>query len=465
MYFHQKTIVLGITGSIAAYKACDLARELFRRGAGRVVPVLTEAATRFITPLTMTALTGETAYSDTLGLDDAGVPVHIRLAQQGDVLVVAPATANALAKMAQGLADDLLSTTFLTFTDKPVLIVPAMNTRMWRHPAVQENVRRLAALPNVMILPPVAGKLACGETGDGHLPDQEAILQALAPLTHPHHNQFEGVHALVTAGGTEEAIDPVRLITNHSSGKMGTALADELYARGARVTLITTRPELAENRLYSVQTVRRMDDMKSAVEAVFPSQDLLLMAAAVSDFSVAQPATEKIKRSELEARGEGFNLRLMPNPDILKSVGAAKRPHQVVVGFAAESQRWLENALQKLTEKHLDAIVLNDISRSDIGFAVDDNEVTILFRQSREPLTIPKQPKTQVAAAILDSLHARFYMPQSSVAAPFQAVPAPAVQPVSVPESMPASRQPVYRATQPASPKDELQLENWMLQS
>lgn len=414
MNFSGKTIAIGICGSIAAYKACDLIRELYRRGAKRIIPILTDSAATFITPLTLQALSGEpvlgcpsgvTSDPDQNPIDAQGVPLHIAIAQQADLLVILPATCNFIAKMAQGLADDLLSTTFMSFTDKPVLIAPAMNTRMWQHPIFQENLNRLRALPTISVVEPVAGKLACGETGEGHLAPQETLLQAMYRILHPQAGSLRGLRALVSAGGTREPIDPVRVITNRSSGKMGIALADELWARGAEVTLVVTRPALATDlseRLYSVQVAETNPAMKNALAEQFSKTDLLMMAAAVSDFKVVNPASQKIKRQDETT----LNIELTTQDDILASLGRQKQSGQVLVGFAAESRDPEQNrtyALEKLSRKNLDAIVLNDISRPDIGFKSNENEVTLLF-ENRPAVTLTKAPKAEIAAGLIQHL-------------------------------------------------------------
>ena len=399
MDFSGKTIALGITGGIAAYKVCDLIREMYRRDAQRVVCAMTPSAEAFVTPLTLQALSREPVYTSELSVDPTGVPVHILLAQQADVFVIIPATADTLAKLAHGLADNLVTTTAITFTDKPVLIVPAMNTRMWEHPLTRENVEKLKSLPNVSFVEPYAGSLACGETGDGHLADQEGIMQAIYKATHPQQNIYRGIRAVVTAGGTSEPIDPVRVISNRSSGKMGLALADELAAMGADVTLVTTRPPAP--RRYQIVAVQTADEIQKALNDRFDRTDLLLMAAAISDFSVEDPAERKIKKAQIK---EDPTISLVSNPDILAELGARKKPGQVFVGFAAESHDLLANAIEKLKKKNLDAIVANDISRAEIGIGSDDNEVTLLFAEG-ESQVFEKAPKTEVARSLLRALH------------------------------------------------------------
>jgi phosphopantothenoylcysteine decarboxylase/phosphopantothenate--cysteine ligase len=396
--FSGKTIALAVTGSIAAYRTCDLIRELYRLNALRVMVLLSQSATEFVTPLSLQILSREAVHLNDLSVNEQGVPIHIATAQDADVLVVVPCTANMLARLAHGLADDLVSTTAISFTDKPMVIVPAMNTRMWRNPLTKKNVELLSALPNVTVITPISGNLACGETGDGHLADQSVILQYIYRQLHPQAGLFNRMSAIVTAGGTREPLDPVRTLTNRSSGKMGLALADELFGMGASVTLITTQAP-ANSRPYPVVTVDRADEMRIAIENRFSSADLLLMSAAVSDYRVEAPAKQKIKR------GEGpLILELAPNTDILAQLSKQKRPDQVVVGFAAETEHLLAHAREKLERKNLDLVVANDISREDIGFNHEFNEVTLLFRD-KEQTAIPRGPKTLVARELLTVLH------------------------------------------------------------
>ncbi|HEY9745936.1 MAG TPA: bifunctional phosphopantothenoylcysteine decarboxylase/phosphopantothenate--cysteine ligase CoaBC [Oculatellaceae cyanobacterium] len=407
MDFSGKTIVIGITGGIAAYKACDLIRELYRLGAERVICILTPSAEAFVTPLTLQALSRQPVYSSELAVDPSGTPIHIVLAQQADALLILPATADCIAKLANGFSDNLVTTTAITFTGKPVLIAPAMNTRMWQHPLTQENVRKLESLPDYTIIYPSHGQLACGETGEGHLADQTTILQHLYRMLHPQAGLYRGVKALVTAGGTFEPIDPVRVISNRSSGKMGLALADELWAMGADVTLVTTMPP--SGRLYKVLSVQTANDMREAVLTHAPENRVIFMAAAVSDYAVANASPQKIKRE----REASPSIELVPNPDILAELGQQKHPEQILIGFAAETENLLKNASDKLQRKNLDAIVANDISRTDIGFAVDENEVTILFADQSQ-CTLPKAPKAEIAQQLLELLARRLNSPRTA---------------------------------------------------
>ncbi|HEY9687514.1 MAG TPA: bifunctional phosphopantothenoylcysteine decarboxylase/phosphopantothenate--cysteine ligase CoaBC [Coleofasciculaceae cyanobacterium] len=400
MDFSGKTIVIGVTGGIAAYKACDLIRELYRRQAARVLCVMTSSAQNFITPLTLQALSREPVYTSELAVDDSGTPLHITLAQQADALLILPATADTVAKLAAGFADNMVTTTAITFTGKPILLAPAMNTRMWENPLTRENLDKLRQLPNFTVIEPKSGHLACGETGEGHLADQESILQALYQAVHPQMGLFKGIKAVVTAGGTTEPIDPVRVISNRSSGKMGLALADELFAMGADVTLVTTRPP--GPRPYSIVAVQTATEMQQALDSRFEKTNLLLMAAAVSDFAVENPAEQKIKR---ENQPEP-QINLVSNPDILAELGQRKRPGQVLVGFAAESGNLIKNAEDKLRRKQVDAIVANDISQEGIGIGADENEVTLLF-PGQPPQPLPRASKGEVARQLLRVIHDR----------------------------------------------------------
>ena len=400
MDFSGKTIAVAITGGIAAYKACDFVRELYRRKADRVLCIMTPNAKEFITPLTLQALSRYPVYSEALAVDHGGVPIHIVVAQQADALIILPATSDSLSKLANGAADNLVTTSAITFTGKPVLVVPAMNTRMWDHPLTQQNLETLRSVPHYSVVEPTSGKLACGETGDGHLADQETILQALYKSVHPHRGQFKGIRAVVTAGGTSEPIDPVRVISNRSSGKMGLALADELFAMGASVTLISTKPP--NSRLYEVVPVKTAADMQTELNARFENNDLLLMAAAISDYTPANPATHKIKREQQLTP----TLALTPNPDILATLGQRKRPGQFLVGFAAESQDLLKNATDKFHRKNLDAIAANDISRNNIGFESDQNEMTLIFANG-ESIKLELADKDLIARRLLLALHER----------------------------------------------------------
>lgn len=389
MNFQGKRILLGVSGSIAAYKAAELARKLVAAGA-EVRVVMTRAAMEFVGPITFQALTGGKVGTGLWGGESEPLE-HVSLGQEVDAIVLAPATANLVGKMAGGIGDDLLSTILLAAT-KPVLVCPAMNTEMWRHPAVQENLARLKAR-GLRVIEPEAGELACGAVGPGRLPDLHIIMEALAALVTV--QDLAGHRLLVTAGPTHEDLDPVRFLTNRSSGKMGYALARVGRRRGAQVCLVSGPSAL--DAPYEVERVmvRSAGEMRDALQARFKEADALLMAAAVSDYRPASSQPLKIKRSRQEVE-----LRLVQNPDILKEIRGLK-DRQVVVGFAAETHDLEAEARRKMVDKGLDLIVANDITRLDAGFAVDTNEVTVIHRDGRL-VRLPLLSKDQVAEKILD---------------------------------------------------------------
>jgi len=413
--FHNQHIVLGICGGIAAYRSADLIRELYRRGAHRVSVLLTPGGAEFVQPLTFAALSREACQLSPYEVTPDGTPLHIAMAQQADALLVHPATADMLAKLAHGFADDVVTTTAISFTDKPVVIAPAMNTRMWDNPATQANRAQLERYPHVSLVPPTVGALACGETGAGHLAPQEIVLLALKralTLAHCHANGLPtlvGQYVLVTAGGTTAPLDPVRYLTNHSSGKMGVALADMAYTLGATVTLITTNTVHLtglSDRPYAVHTASTPDAMLKAVHAHFPHADWTIMAAAVSDYAPATVADQKIKKQG----GDGsLTLTLAPTADIVATLAQTKAPHQKVIGFAAETEALEQHALAKLYRKGLDAIVANRVDLPDQGFQADTNAAT-LYVAARSVDATPtqarfdQQPKHLLAEGILQAL-------------------------------------------------------------
>jgi len=389
MNFQGKRILLGVSGSIAAYKAAELARKLVAAGA-EVRVVMTRAALEFVGPITFQTLTGGKVGTGLWGGGSEPLE-HISLGQEVDAIVLAPATANLVGKMAAGIGDDLLTTILLAAT-KPVLVCPAMNVEMWRNSAVQDNLARLKAR-SIMVMEPEAGPLACGAEGVGRLPETEVIVEALAALVTV--QDFSGRRLLVTAGPTHEDLDPVRFITNRSSGKMGYALARVGRRRGAQVCLVSGPSAL--DAPYGVERgmVRSAVEMRDALVARFPQTDALLMAAAVSDYRPASSQPRKIKRGRQEVE-----LRLAQNPDILKDIRGLK-DKQVVVGFAAETHDLEAEARRKMADKGLDLIVANDVTRIDAGFAVDTNEVTVIHRDGRL-VALPLLTKEQVAEKILD---------------------------------------------------------------
>jgi phosphopantothenoylcysteine decarboxylase/phosphopantothenate--cysteine ligase len=399
MTFKDKRILLGVTGGIAAYKAAELARRLAAAGA-QVKVVMTRSAQEFVGPLTFGALTGQPV-SGSLWGDKVDPLEHISLGQQVDAIVIAPATANTIGKLAAGIGDDLLSTIMLAAT-RPVLVCPAMNCEMWANPAVQENVARLVAR-GLTIMAPAAGDLACGATGSGRLPEPEIIVEALARLVSP--QDLAGQRVLVTAGPTHEDLDPVRFLTNRSSGKMGYALARVAWRRGASVTLVSGPTALPDPYGVEVVGVRSAGEMLQEVRERFCAVEALLMAAAVGDYRASKLAEKKIKRG-----AEAQLVSLVQNPDILKEVASLKK-HQLVVGFAAETGNLVAEAERKLLEKNLDLIVANNVDQPDSGFAVDTNQVTLVSREEA-PQSLPLLTKEEVAGKILDWLAPRLALKQ-----------------------------------------------------
>ncbi len=393
----NKTILLGISGGIAAYKACDLASMLRRAGAD-VHAVLTRNAKEFITPLSLQTITRNAAHCEQYGANGEWRPEHIDLAKRADLVIIAPATADILAKLATGICDELLTTMVLA-TKAKVMIAPAMNPTMLEHPSVVHNLDVLQNRYRYEVIPPEFGEVACGDWGAGKMASVETIIAAIGARL-VSHGAMSGKHIMVTAGGTREPIDPVRFIGNRSSGKMGIAMADAAFARGADVTLVST---VEVERAYPVILVETAFEMQEAVESEFDSCDALVMTAAVADFRPLSVSTNKIKKTV----SEDINLELTKNPDILDLLGRVKRKNQVIIGFAAESEELLSNASQKLKRKNLDVIVGNDITVPDIGFGSDDNAVVILSEDgTRENLT--RMPKRAIAEHLCDLLALKF---------------------------------------------------------
>lgn len=386
-------ILFVITGGIAEYKVVEAVRYQVKAG-NAVKVVMTKMAEEFVTPLTFATLTNEPVYDDFKS--HLGKPVaHVALADWADQIVVAPATANFIAKMALGIADDFASTVVLASAAKKK-VLPAMNVNMWENPAVQRNLAQLKA-DGVEILEPAVGELAEGYAGKGRFPAAEVVNQFISqPATS---RQLAGYKVVVTAGGTREAIDPVRYIGNRSSGKMGFALAQQAAAAGATVTLITgpTNLKLANDTQIKRIDIEDVNSLKAALEQEIQTADVLIMAAAVSDYRVAKVSTHKLKKKDFK---NGLQLELVENPDILATLS---RPAQLkyVVGFAAETDDLLKNATQKMQRKGLDMVVANDVGDPEIGFNADDNAVTIL-RPGQASKTIAKQSKTMIAKSILE---------------------------------------------------------------
>jgi phosphopantothenoylcysteine decarboxylase / phosphopantothenate---cysteine ligase len=396
---HQNSmkIALGVTGGIAAYKAAEIVRVLQDRGL-RVQVVMTRAAQEFVRPLTFAALSGEKVITGMFATGEEHAPnidsaiEHIAVAQSIDALVVAPATADVLAHFAQGIATDFLTTLYLA-TTAPVVVAPAMNVNMWNHPATQANLEILRQR-GVKIVEPGSGYLACGMTGAGRLAENEAIVAAVLEILGASQD-LSGETLLITAGPTREKIDPVRFLTNRSSGRMGYALAEAALRRGARILLVTGPTSLTPPGAAEVTRVESTEEMRDAVLNLLPQASIVIKTAAVSDYRPKAAAGQKIKR-----KGP-MTLELEATPDILKEL-ALRKTTQIVVGFAAETENVLENARQKLVGKNLDAIVVNDVSREGVGFDSDRNAVTVITRD--EVVEVPETTKWEVAQRVLDEV-------------------------------------------------------------
>ena len=390
-------IALGITGGIAAYKAAEIVRLLQDRGV-RVQVIMTRAAQEFVRPLTFAALSGQKVITGMFSASEEQDPniesaiEHIAVAQSIDALVVAPATADVLAHFAQGIASDFLTTLYLA-TTAPVVVAPAMNVNMWNHPATQANLEILRQR-GVKMVEPDSGYLACGMTGPGRLAENDsivaAVLEALGAF-----QDLAGETVLITAGPTREKIDPVRYLTNRSSGRMGYALAEAAVRRGARVLLVSGPTALTPPGAAEVRRVESAEEMRDAVLNLLPQASVIIKTAAVSDYRAKSAAPQKIKR-----RG-AITLELEATADILKEI-TLRKTSQIVMGFAAETENVLENARQKLAAKHLDAIVVNDVSRDGVGFDSERNAVTIITHH--EVIEVPETTKWEVAQRVLDQI-------------------------------------------------------------
>ncbi len=384
-----KKVVLGITGGIAAYKSVEVVRRLVEGGA-HVAPIMTSGAKRFIGEVTLSALASEPVKSSLWDEDDP-IP-HTTLGQEADVILVAPATARLIGTYAAGISNDLLTATLLA-SRAPVILCPAMHTEMWEHPAVQENIRTLQNR-GVTIVAPEDGKLAGGDEGKGRLASPSAIVSAVEQaLTLDDLAEFK---ILITAGGTREQIDPVRFITNKSTGKQGYALAEAAVARGATVTLVTTVDREAPIGV-EIQHAESASDLRSAVMSCADNYDVIIMAAAVADFQPSLPADRKLKKSQ-----QITNLEIEPTHDFLIDLGKGKSSNQIIVGFAAETEELEKNAKEKLQRKNLDLIVANDVSAPDTGFAHDTNEVLLITGEGKTNVSLAS--KRVVADKILDAV-------------------------------------------------------------
>ena len=390
-------IALGVTGGIAAYKAAEIVRLLQDRGV-RVQVVMTRAAQEFVKPLTFAALSGEKVITSMFAPGEEQQPnidsaiEHIAVAQSIDAMLVVPATADILAHFAQGIATDFLTTLYLA-TTAPVIVAPAMNVNMWNHPATQANLEILRKR-NVRIVEPGAGYLACGMTGPGRLAENEAIVAAVLEVLGAAQD-LSGETVLITAGPTREKIDPVRYLTNRSSGRMGYALAEAALRRGAPVLLVSGPTSLTPPSAAQLTRVESAQEMHDAVLTLLPQSTIIIKTAAVSDYRPKSAARQKIKNKG------AMTLDLEPTPDILKDISSRKAA-QLIVGFAAETENVLENARQKLVSKNLDAIVVNDVSREGVGFDSDRNAVTIITRD--EVVEVPETSKSEVAQRVLDQI-------------------------------------------------------------
>ena len=388
-----KKIVLGVTGGIAVYKAVDLVSRLRKQGC-QVRVVMTEHAQQFVTPLTFKEISGNQVAVSMWSSNQEFNVEHIALANWADAFVVAPATANIIAKMAYGLADDLLSTTLLA-AQAPIVVCPAMNTGMYENAATQENIAKLQGR-GVTVMPPAVGKLACGTSGAGRLPEPQEIVEFLSAFFAKREGDLCGLKVLVTAAGTREPIDPVRFVGNRSSGKMGYAVAQMAAERGAEVLLVSGPSALAIPANVNAIKVETTNEMLEACLEAYEAADIVIKAAAVADYRPRDVADQKIKKKTDDA----LTVVMDKNPDILKTLGAQKT-HQVLVGFAAETQNLLENARDKVVKKNLDMIVANDVTAAGAGFNADTNIVKFLFANG-DVRSLEQMPKVDVANCILD---------------------------------------------------------------
>ena len=388
-----KTIVLGVTGSIAAYKIANLASMLVKLNAD-VHVIMTQNATHFITPMTFETLTNNKCIVDTFDRNFNFDVKHVSLAKKGQLFLIAPCTANVIGKVANGICDDMLTTTIMA-TKAPVLFSPAMNTGMWENPILQDNLQKLKHY-GYHIIEPIEGRLACGDTGSGKMPSEETLLQHILLHLAKEHD-LKGKRLLITAGPTQEAIDPVRYITNHSSGKMGYALAKMAALRGAEFTLVSGRVCIQPFAGVRNIDVISAQDMFEAVTSRSADHDVIIMCSAVADYKPATCASQKVKKSDAD-----LSIDLTRTQDILGYLGEHKRKGQVLVGFSMETEQLLENSRAKLDKKNADLICANSIASAQTGFAVDTNKVTLITRQ--EITELPLCSKEQTADLILDKI-------------------------------------------------------------
>ena len=396
---NQKKVAVYVTGGIAAYKALLFVRLLIKEGA-QVKVAMTQSACQFVSPLTFQVLTKEKVMVDTFDENDSSVVQHIHFADWTEVAIVIPATANTIAKMANGIADNFVTSALLA-TIAPKVIVPAMNEHMWENPATLRNCTQLQK-DGVIMIEPSEGFLAEGYSGKGRLPEPEDVLQQIKELNlvEEEEKSLLGKKVLITAGGTKERIDPVRYISNDSSGKMGYALADDAIKKGAEVVLISATTTLPVPNGVKIEYVESAREMQEKVLNHFSSVDIAIMVAAVSDYRVKEPATQKMKKTDDK---DEITLTLVKNPDILKQLGSLKKEGQTVIGFAAETHQVIEFAKQKLVKKNVDFIIANDVSDQSIGFGADMHQVTILSKTGQEIL-LPKVSKHLLAKEIWKNL-------------------------------------------------------------
>jgi len=404
--YSKKRVALAVTGGIAAYKSIEILRGLQAAGC-KVRVAMTRHACEFIQPLTFRALSGSYVVVDDYSADNPDPIAHITFSQTIDLLIIAPATANTLAKLANGVADDFVTSTYLAST-APVLVAPAMNTVMWQHRATQRNIEKLRR-DGVQIIEPDEGEMACGTIGPGRLSQPEKIVRVALEMMSGSQPQavanevfagnLKGEHVVITAGATREAIDPVRFISNRSSGRMGFALAEAASRRGATVRVIAGFTTVAAGKGINTINVTSAEEMYAAVLGQIKAATIFIATAAVADYRPKQVAQAKIKKSHAE-----LNLELERTPDILAEVARSRRPDQIIVGFAAETEDVLSNARSKLSAKNIDMIVANDVARADSGFDSENNAVTILIRDNPSPIELPLMRKTEVADRILEEI-------------------------------------------------------------
>lgn len=388
-----KTVVLGVTGSIAAYKIADLASKLSKLHCN-VHVIMTKNATNFINPITFETLTNNKCLVDTFDRNFQYSVEHVALSKQADAVLVAPATANVIAKMAHGLADDMLTTTVLACTC-PKIVSPAMNTQMLHNPITQDNIEILKHY-GFEIIEPATGMLACKDIGEGKLPDTDVLLDYILKAI-AYEKDMVGMKVLVTAGPTQEALDPVRYITNHSTGKMGYAIARNAMLRGANVTLVTGETAIAKPRFVDVVNIKSAEDMFEAVTTRADKQDIIIKAAAVADYTPATVSDDKIKKSD-----DDMAIPVERTKDILKYLGMNKRPGQFLCGFSMETKDMLENSRRKLIHKNLDMIVANNLKQAGAGFGVDTNVITMIT--PGKEIALELMSKDEVAEQILDEI-------------------------------------------------------------